>query len=127
MSLQPTKIIGAVLAVAVVAFAIDFVSNQIFAKQELKVPGYVVEVTEPVAEAAPAAPEASSTAAAAPAAETPPATEAAPAEVTAAPTAAEPLSSRLRATLEAMRERKRAPSRDRNSPETRGCDRAGGC
>jgi cytochrome c len=90
MSLQPTKIIGAVLAVAVVAFAIDFVSNQIFAKQELKVPGYVVEVTEPVAEAAPAAPEASSTAAAAPAAETPPATEAAPAEVTAAPTAAEP-------------------------------------
>ena len=55
MSLQPNKILGAVLAVAVVAFAIDFVSNQIFAKQELKVPGYVVEVTEPVAEAAPAA------------------------------------------------------------------------
>jgi len=92
MSLQPTKIIGAVLAVAVVAFAIDFVSNQIFAKQELKVPGYVVEVTEPVAEVAPAgpAPEASTTAAAAPAVETPPAAEAAPAEVTAAPTAAEP-------------------------------------
>ena len=44
MSLQPNKILGAVLAVAVVAFAIDFVSDQIFAKQEPTAPGYVVDM-----------------------------------------------------------------------------------
>lgn len=44
MSLQPNKILGAVLAVAVVAFAINFVSDQIFAKQEPTAPGYVVDM-----------------------------------------------------------------------------------
>jgi len=44
MSLQPNKILGAVLAVAVVAFAIDFVSDQIFAKPEPAAPGYVVDM-----------------------------------------------------------------------------------
>ena len=44
MSLQPNKILGAVLAVAVVVFAVDFVSDQIFAKQDLKTPGYVVDM-----------------------------------------------------------------------------------
>ena len=56
MSLQPNKILGAVLAVAVVAFAIDFVSNQIFAKQDLKTPGYVIDMTAAPAVAATEAP-----------------------------------------------------------------------
>ena len=56
MSLQPNKILGAVLAVAVVAFAIDFVSNQIFAKQDLKTPGYVIDMTAAPAVAAIEAP-----------------------------------------------------------------------
>ncbi len=45
MSLQPNKILGAVLAVAVVVFAVDFLSDQIFAKQDLKAPGYVVDMS----------------------------------------------------------------------------------
>ena len=56
MSLQPNKILGAVLAVAVVAFAIDFVSDQIFAKQDLKTPGYVVDMNAAPAVAAAEAP-----------------------------------------------------------------------
>lgn len=56
MSLQPNKILGAVLAVAVVAFAIDFVSDQIFAKPDLKTPGYVVDMTAAPAIAAAEAP-----------------------------------------------------------------------
>lgn len=63
MSLQPNKILGAVLAVAVVAFAVDFLSDQIFAKQDLKAPGYVVDMS--------AAPAVASTEAAAPAAVVP--------------------------------------------------------
>lgn len=58
MSLQPNKILGAVLAVAVVAFAIDFVSNQIFAKQEPTAPGYVVDMKAAPAVAATEAPAA---------------------------------------------------------------------
>lgn len=56
MSLQPNKILGAVLAVAVVAFAIDFVSDQIFAKPELAAPGYVVDMDAAPAVAAAEAP-----------------------------------------------------------------------
>lgn len=56
MSLQPNKILGAVLAVAVVAFAIDFVSDQIFAKQDLKTPGYVIDMNAAPAVAATEAP-----------------------------------------------------------------------
>ncbi len=56
MSLQPNKILGAVLAVAVVAFAIDFVSDQIFAKQEPTAPGYVVDMKAAPAVAATDAP-----------------------------------------------------------------------
>lgn len=53
MSLQPNKILGAVLAVAVVAFAIHFVTDQIFAKPELKAPGYVIDMNaEPAVVAA---------------------------------------------------------------------------
>lgn len=63
MSLQPNKILGAVLAVAVVAFAIDFVSNQIFVRQEPTAPGYVVDMK--------AAPAVAATEASAPAAAQP--------------------------------------------------------
>lgn len=53
MSLQPNKILGAVLAVAVVVFAIDFVSGQVFDKAPPAVPGYVVDMSAaPVAVAA---------------------------------------------------------------------------
>lgn len=68
MSLQPNKILGAVLAVAVVAFAIDFVSNQIFAKQEPTAPGYVVDMKAAPAVAATEAPAAAQAGAKAPAA-----------------------------------------------------------
>ncbi|WP_084632763.1 c-type cytochrome [Pleomorphomonas oryzae] len=60
MSLQPNKILGAVLAVAVVVFAIEFLSGQIFAKQEPTAPGYVVDMK--------AAPAVAATEASAPAA-----------------------------------------------------------
>jgi cytochrome c len=70
MSLQPNKILGAVLAVAVVAFAIDFVSNQIFAKQEPTAPGYVVDMKAAPAAVASQAPAAAQADAKAPAAAT---------------------------------------------------------
>lgn len=56
MSLQPNKILGAVLAVAVVVFAIEFLSGQIFAKQEPAAPGYVVDMKAAPAVAATEAP-----------------------------------------------------------------------
>ncbi|MCM5558144.1 cytochrome c family protein [Pleomorphomonas sp. JP5] len=65
MSLQPNKILGAVLAVAVVVFAVDFVSNQIFAKQDLKTPGYVIDMNAAPAVVATEAPAAGSNASAA--------------------------------------------------------------
>jgi cytochrome c len=69
MSLQPNKILGAVLAVAVVAFAVDFLANQIFAKQDLKAAGYVVDMSAAPAvastDAAAAKPDANAPAAAA--------------------------------------------------------------
>ncbi len=65
MSLQPNKILGAVLAVAVVVFAVDFVSNQIFAKQDLKTPGYVIDMNAAPAVVAAEAPAAGSDAPAA--------------------------------------------------------------
>ncbi|WP_370675732.1 cytochrome c family protein [Pleomorphomonas sp. PLEO] len=68
MSLQPNKILGAVLAVAVVAFAIDFVSDQIFTKQEPTAPGYVVDMKAAPAVAATQAPAAAQADAKAPAA-----------------------------------------------------------
>ena len=68
MSLQPNKILGAVLAVAVVAFAIDFVSDQIFAKQEPAAPGYVVDMKAAPAVAAAEPPAAAAADAKAPAA-----------------------------------------------------------
>lgn len=68
MSLQPNKILGAVLAVAVVVFAIEFLSGQIFAKQEPTASGYVVDMK---AAPAVAATEASAPAAAQPDANAP--------------------------------------------------------
>ena len=96
MSLQPNKILGAVLAVAVVAFAVDFLADQIFAKQDLKAPGYVVDMS--------AAPAVASTEAPAPATVEPnanaPAADATQQAAGAAPTAASdapPIADRLKA------------------------------
>lgn len=67
MSLQPNKILGAVLAVAVVVFAIDFVSGQIFNKDAPTAPGYVVEIGAAPAVVASAAASTAAPATAAPA------------------------------------------------------------
>lgn len=65
MSLQPNKILGAVLAVAVVVFAVEFLSGQIFAKEEPTAPGYVVDMkAAPAVAAADASAPASAPAAA---------------------------------------------------------------
>ncbi|MBS1180238.1 MAG: cycM [Proteobacteria bacterium] len=98
MSLQPNKILGAVLAVAVVAFAVDFLADQIFAKQDLKAPGYVVDMSAaPAVAAEAAAPAAVEPAANAPAADATQQAAAAPAA--AAPAAASdvpPIADRLK-------------------------------
>jgi len=70
MSLQPNKILGAILAVAVVVFAIDFISGQIFSKEPPAAPGYAVDMSAAPAVVAAATPAAGAPAAAAPAAAT---------------------------------------------------------
>lgn len=79
MSLQPNKILGAVLAVAVVVFAIDFVSGQVFDKAPPVAPGYVIDMKAAPAVVADAAPAAGGAA--------PAAAAAAPAAATVAPIA----------------------------------------